>query len=111
MDASEKRRASVERAACWPRDCSYFQRVGEGVGEDRRRGKRKKEGKMRNSLFSARRLYFLFGIGEMQRLFPPEDALFLIARIRIDNARLVYKGGPLWETLVPWRHCDATRCD
>lgn len=40
MDASEKRRASVERAACWPRDCSYFQRVGEGVGEDRRRGER-----------------------------------------------------------------------
>lgn len=35
-------------------------------------------------------------------MFPPEDALFLIARIRIDNVRLVYKEGPLWETLVPW---------
>lgn len=33
---------------------------------------------------------------------PPEDALFLIATMRIDNVRLVYTEGPLWQTLVPW---------
>lgn len=91
MDASEKQRTSVEKAA-WPRDCSYFQRGG-----DRRRKRERCE-----TVYSRPAACIFFRDRRDATVFPPEDALFLIATMRIDNVRLVYTGGPLWQTLVPW---------
>lgn len=72
-------------------------------GEDRRRGReRERREERRETVYSRPAVCIFFRNRRDATVFPPEDALFLIARIRIDNVRLVYKEGPLWETLVPW---------
>lgn len=75
---------------------------GEGEKEKIGGGERERREERRETVYSRPAVCIFFRNRRDATVFPPEDALFLIARIRIDNVRLVYKEGPLWETLVPW---------
>lgn len=44
----------------------------------------------------------VFSFGSRCSRVPPENVLFFIAKMWIDNVRLVYTEGSLWQTLVPW---------